>query len=157
MAPEADCGCHASCNLPSPEISESVSSLAPSKARHEAHCRSNLRTHVLRHWKTSPQILRPSTPPSETLLSVNCSLTLGPVVVLSCVQQPGATSSIACSCDWFGCRPPAPGAWECRRPHASRGRRCITTATTGSSSGGFYRVPEHHQRSQQWVVHMHEQ
>ena len=59
----------ATCPLP-----RSLSSLAPSKARHEAHCRSNLRTHVLRHRKTSPQILRPSTPPPETLLPVNCSL-----------------------------------------------------------------------------------
>lgn len=134
----------------------SLSSLAPSTARHEAYCRT-----------FKPQDPRPTSPEnlptdfaplnSSTRNSVARQLLFEPVVVLSCVQQLGATSSIACSCDWFGCRPPAPGAWECRRPHASRGRRCITTATTGSSSGGFYRVPEHHQRSQQWVVHMHEQ
>ena len=34
------------------------------KARNKASCcHSNLRTHVLRHWKTSPQNLRPSSPP----------------------------------------------------------------------------------------------
>ena len=34
-------------------------------------------------------------------------------------------------------------------PHASRRRRCTTTTVIGSWSGGFYRVPEHHQRYQQ--------
>jgi len=152
MAPEADCGCHASCNLPSPKISLVSGSL-------KSPARSTLPFKPQDPRPTSPENLPTDFAPlnSSTRNSVARQLLFEPVVVLSCVQQLGATSSIACSCDWFGCRPPAPGAWECRRPHASRGRRCITTATTGSSSGGFYRVPEHHQRSQQWVVHMHEQ
>ena len=91
----------------------SLSSLAPSTARHEAYCRSNLRTHVLRHWKTSPQNLRPSTPPSETLLPVNCSLS--PLSFYLARSSSAQLLALPAAATGSAARAPSPGAWECRR------------------------------------------
>ena len=112
MAPEADCSCHASCNLPSPEV-VSLTSLALSKpgTKHHAAIQTSGPTSYVT-GKPPHRICAPHLPHKKPCCS---SIALRAVVVLCCVQQLGATSSIACSCDWFGCRPPAPGAWECRR------------------------------------------
>ena len=135
----------------------SLSSLAPSTARHEAYCRT-----------FKPQDPRPTSlenlptefaPLNSSIRNpVARQLLFEPVVVLSCAQQLGATSSMACSCDWFGCAGTFPwsvGVQENPTPAADGD--ASPRPRPEARRAAFIAFLSITKRYQQLVVHMHEQ
>lgn len=153
MAPEADCGCHASCNLPSSEISLVSGSLY-------SPARSILPFKPQDPRPTSLENLPTEFAPLNSSIRnpVARQLLFEPVVVLSCAQQLGATSSMACSCDWFGCAGTFPwsvGVQENPTPAADGD--ASPRPRPEARRAAFIAFLSITKRYQQLVVHMHEQ